>query len=189
MTKIHLITMGGTIDSEPYSEKPGEYPAYATMPAEPLSPQTLRQIFQEAGNGHVMDWSSVCMKDSKTLNSDDFALLLSHIDAAEQSGASRIVVTLGTDRMCETARLVMEQKPSPACPIVFTGAIWPLTNGDRSDGPGNLRLASFHETGPGVFIAMGDVFAPPDKVKKDFTNRTFVTIPDGNYGPSVDAIA
>ena len=84
---------------------------------------------------------------------------------------------MGTDRMTETAReLRMKVIEALSCPVVFTGSIWPLANGDKSDAQDNLRLALFHqpESAPDVYIAMNGLFKPCTDIEKDFEQKKFV---------------
>lgn len=181
MSGIFLITMGGTIDADVYPEEDGAYPLSASFSGGGASAFALSRIFKECGKNPDTDLWAVCIcnKDSKDINDQDRSNLSALIAMASSQNCERIIITMGTDRMCETAREVMSRHPSLTCPVVFTGSIWPLANGTRSDAPQNLERAVFAhpEAQPMVYIAMGDVFAPAGRVYKDFAERAFKLSP------------
>lgn len=171
MSKILLLTMGGTIDAERYSEIEGEYPPNATMGDFIPSVNFLRSVV----GADNLDWQMICHKDSKEITPEDEQNLLETIKEAE--GYERIIITTGTDRMTNMAREIKRQIDPIFCPIVFTGAIWPLANGPQSDGWSNLdksALTKIEKTD--VYIAMGNVFIPAEYAEKDFKARKFVDL-------------
>lgn len=168
MKKFLVLTMGGTIDAEPFSAS--NYPVYSTVTNDNLALKALKEI---AANN--IDHIAICNKDSKDLNNQDVEKLIHTIQNAKNY--ERIIVTLGTDRMTGIAREIKQQIDSLPVPVVFTGAIWPLANGPQSDGWNNLEkavLAKIDETD--VYIAMGDVFIPAEYAEKDFKARKFVDL-------------
>lgn len=181
MTGIFLITMGGTIDADAYPEEDGAYPVSASFSGGGASAYALKEIFKNCGRNSDTDlWAvCVCNKDSKDINDQDRGNLSALIAMASGQNCDRIIVTMGTDRMCETAQDVMNRNLSLTCPVVFTGSIWPLANGPRSDAPQNLQRAVFDkpDAAPQVYIAMGNVFAKAERVYKDFAERTFKLSP------------
>lgn len=174
MMKVLVLTMGGTIDSSPYSEKEGEYPAHATPTGDSLAIRALRDIAAQSSPPVHIDHIAICGKDSKSLDDKDReSLRLNVKDHAAHYG--RIIATMGTDRMTETAReLRIKVIEALSCPVVFTGSIWPLANGDKSDARDNLRLALFHQAVPDVYIAMNGLFKPCTDIEKDFKQKKFV---------------
>jgi L-asparaginase/Glu-tRNA(Gln) amidotransferase subunit D len=175
MPSIYLATLGGTIDSAPYPEPgQGDYPVDAIMTDNPRAPLALREIFAETNSPHDLKVIKVCEKDSKDVTVCNRSFLLGVIREAARNNAERVIVTMGTDRMCENAQAIFAEWPDVPIPVVFAGAIWPLANGHRSDGWDNLRKASFQSADPGVYIVMGEVFAPATLVTKDFDRRVFV---------------
>jgi L-asparaginase/Glu-tRNA(Gln) amidotransferase subunit D len=177
MTKVLLITMGGTIDAAPYPEEDGAYPPDATMTGENRAALVLKNILNMARvSGEItVDTIQLCAKDSKEIDDQDREALRNLVSRASQD-YDRIIVTMGTDRMCETAQDLLSKIPGLECPVVFTGAIWPLANGAKSDGWGNLQQAAFvnDNVANRVYIAMGELFAPAEQVEKDFQRRKFV---------------
>ncbi len=177
MAKVLLITMGGTIDAAPYSEKDGEYPVNATMTGENRAAVALKDIFCEkapVAKTEIYTFA-LCDKDSKDVDRRDRDALRTIVLQASKR-YDRIIVTMGTDRMCETAQDIAGKVERLGCPVVFTGAIWPLANGKKSDGWHNLTSAAFanDNVGQHVYIAMGGVFARAERMKKDFERREFV---------------
>lgn len=177
MKKVLILTMGGTIDALPYSEVDGEYPPDATMSDGDHAFMLLQEIFAEAvGDQFFLTRDAICKKDSKEINDRDIKRLTDYISRSK--GFDRIIVTVGTDRMKEIALHVERNIPDFDCPVIFTGAIWPITNKKKSDGPKNLETAATAEPSePGVYIAMGDVFDHPAYVEKDYQRKRFVALP------------
>jgi L-asparaginase/Glu-tRNA(Gln) amidotransferase subunit D len=172
--KVLVLTMGGTIDSSPYSEKEGEYPAHATPSGDSKAIGALSDIAARSPSPVYLDHIAICSKDSKSLDDKDRESL--HCNVKDRAAHyDRIIVTMGTDRMTETAReLRMKIVKTLSCPVVFTGSIWPLANGDKSDAWDNLRLALFHQAAPDVYIAMNGLFKPCTDIEKDFRQKRFV---------------
>ena len=168
-SNILLITMGGTIDALAYSEKEGEYPINATMPDDSHALKAMENICSEINLTSI----AICNKDSKDLKTQDQEKLFQTI---KNNSSDRIIVTIGTDRMCEIAQNIQNKHLNLGCPVIFTGAIWPLYNGDHSDGWNNLKQAAFSnpKLAPDIYIAMGDIFTPANQVKKDFENKIFI---------------
>ena len=173
---ILVLTTGGTIDSAPYPESGP--PEYTISSEERLSIQVLRTIAEDQVPPIEIDWVELCNKDSKDFGEEDQASLY---DAVLHNAPhyERIIVTIGTDRMAEIAQsLKAKLQHAPACPIVFTGAIWPLSNADKSEGPYNLRLALLKAptAQPDVYLAIHGFFEPCERLKKDFALRKFVLV-------------
>lgn len=172
--KLLILTMGGTIDAEPFpADEPP--PENSTPGDRHLAIQELRRIATANGIDIGFDCFEICNKDSKFLDARDRATL-ERIVISNASRFERIIITAGTDCMTDLAQdLQMRLKTSP-CQIVFTGAMVPLANGDLSDGRENLKLALDGEpdAAPGVYIAMHGLFLPCTSIRKDFTQRRFI---------------
>lgn len=182
MTYVLHYSMGGTIDALSYSEEKGEYPRNATLSGvNERSPRAIREIFANSATPLCLESTQICSKDSKRINEHDIENLISAITNATKHGKKpdRIIVTVGTDRMCQIAQEVkrhfQDKGISLPCPIVFTGSIWPLENDKKTDGWHNLTLAAFvgKPTLTGVFIAMNGLFADAGIVKKNMRKREF----------------
>lgn len=180
---ILLITTGGTIDSEPYPDNESDYPALSVHNGTSRAFQALEDIIarQNEAPSYRLHHTALCAKDSKHLSSEDQDAILRQI--LRESAHWRIVITIGTDRMINIARNLRTQVQNSAfrlpCPVVFTGAIWPLSNGTKkSDGFDNLALAtlSYPNLSPDIYVAMHSIMATPDQIEKDFVARTFIRI-------------
>jgi L-asparaginase/Glu-tRNA(Gln) amidotransferase subunit D len=177
-----LITTGGTIDSEPYPESESDYPSLSTHKGICNAYQALEDIIRHKGGAHYkMHHTPLFAKDSKHLDTDDQSAILRQI--LHKTTYWRIVITIGTDRMVDIAENIRKQIKVSAfklpCPVIFTGAIWPLSNGaDKSDGFENLELAAFgHDNlSPDIYVAMHSIMATPDHIKKDIATKTFIRI-------------
>lgn len=174
MKKYLLITLGGTIDSAPYPEGDGEYPKDATPTGENRAYEALRTIFKDEARGSILKHIALADLDSKNIHEPHHDQIFNLVHDVE--GYERIIITMGTDRMSETACDLLARAPHLKCPIVFTGAMWPLANGQKSDGWKNLHQAALEKSDlkPAVYIAMGDVFGYAINISKDFKNMKFV---------------
>lgn len=97
---------------------------------------------------------------------------------AEKTPQSRIILTHGTDRIVETARLLAESNIEGKT-IVLTGAMIPYAFGTSSDGFFNLgsALAFAQVLPPGVYVAMNGRYFDWNKVVKNRQTGTFEEIP------------
>lgn len=93
-------------------------------------------------------------------------------DACRNARERHIVITHGTDTMCETARVLARLVPNKT--IVLTGAMVPITFGS-SDGLFNLGSAlAFAQTlPPGVYVAMNGRYFLAGRVHKNKRTGTF----------------
>ena len=133
-TRILVLTLGGTIDAKAIT---GEYPKYTAQDDKNAAFQALLQIRDSLNKGTTFDQSIIANKDSKNLDEKDFSRLENEIQHAHNY--DRIIVTIGTDRLAPTAKEIQEKFESGnlelPCPVIFTGAMWPIANGpDKSDG-------------------------------------------------------
>ncbi len=141
---ILVLATGGTFDKE-YDEIRGRLYFRRTHLPEMLAlgrsrlPTRLRVLM---------------LKDSLDLKEADRRRILS---ACERSRERRIIITHGTDTMCETALYLGRRITDKT--IVLTGAMVPYTFGS-SDGVFNLgsSLAFVQTLPPGVYVAMNGRF-------------------------------
>lgn len=169
---ILVLTLGGTIDAQPYPEDTALYPANAIPSGQNAAFEALKSMCDACTN---LTQIKLCDKDSKDLNADDMNALCGYINSA--SGYERIIVTMGTDKMRDVALTIKSHIPRPPCPIIFTGAIWPISNGaEKTDAFENLELALCQKTvlENGTYIAMSGYRAPPEDLIKDFSKKRFV---------------
>lgn len=181
MGKILILSMGGTIDAEAYPDDESLYPVNATPQGSCASYTFLKDKFQKSHEDDFVEYEveriQICDKDSKDIDDQDIDRLFTNIED-NMLGFSRIIVTIGTDRMTEIGELVKEKFMNPDCSIILTGAIWPLANGpEKSDGYKNMERAALFggkRLHPDVYVTVGDVFMFAGNVKKDFAAKKFI---------------
>ncbi len=165
VTRIHLITTGGTIEKI-YSEQTGQ--------VENLSAKIDRYLHQLRLPDTQVDVTPLMNKDSLEMTEEDRELVL----AVVKTGISDapVVITHGTDTMVETGRLLKQRLGKVEYQVILTGAMTPL-GFERSDGLQNLTESLFaaRVLTPGVWIVMhGQVF-DVDHARKNRDLARFVT--------------
>jgi L-asparaginase len=147
-----ILTIGGTIDKV-YFDATSEYEV-----GEP----TVPHVFREAGV--TVDWrvESLFRKDSLELTDDDRAAIRR---TCEEAPESRILITHGTDTMCQTAAALAGIGGKT---IVLTGALAPARF-RITDAVFNLGLAlgAVQSLPCGVAIAMNGTVFPAGTVRKN----------------------
>jgi len=134
---ITFITTGGTIDKD-YPKIIGGYNFEIGNPAVLHLLEQLHQINAVGGFNHEI--VSVCRKDSSELKVQD---RLAIVEAIIQTSAIHIIITHGTDTLCDTADFIhMNLDPSILLQkrIIITGAVRPAAF-SISDAPFNIGLA------------------------------------------------
>lgn len=158
MSKIALVTTGGTIDKD-YFDALSDYKV-----VDSIIPQLLARI----GSGVEVEQYEICRKDSLELNADDRSALKLRI---ESLSCDKVLVTHGTDTMVDSALAlgVIANKT-----IVFTGAMRPARFLD-SDALFNVGVAlgALESKEQGIFIAMSGQIFTPDTVKKNRDAQRF----------------
>lgn len=150
--RLLILTTGGTIDKV-YFDASSEYEV-----GEP----TVPHVFREAGV--TMEWQikSLFRKDSLELTDDDRAAIRR---ACENALETRILITHGTDTMCQTAAALEGLSGKT---VVLTGALAParfrVTDAIFNLG---LGLGAVQSLPPGVFIAMNGTVFPAGGVWKN----------------------
>ncbi len=175
MKNFLVLSLGGTIDAKAYPEGEGDYPSDATPSNSNGGFIVLEELVNKRGN-ITLSQLRICNKDSKDITEDERGTLL---DKIQSTAAERIIVTMGTDTMTETAQWLKAHLTAPPCPVIFTGAIWPLANGaGKSDGYQNLESAAFEnpDIKNGIYIAMSGLFEEPKNIYKDFEQKKFVLV-------------
>jgi L-asparaginase len=166
--RIRILVTGGTFDKE-YDELTGRLFFRDTH-----VPEMLRR-----GRARLeLALETVMMIDS--LDIDD-GLRARVVDRCRASPERAIVITHGTDTMCETARAIAEAAIAGKT-IVLTGAMVPYAFGS-SDGLFNLGSAlSFAQVlPPGVYIAMNGQHFTWDAVRKNRESGVFEAISDRTH--------
>lgn len=121
-----------------------------------------------------VEFSEVCMKDSRALTEADFKDILKTV---EESKASKIIITHGTFAMIDTARFLADNLKRKDQIIILTGAMTPIgfTN---SDAPANLDIAvsKLDELKPGVYVCMNARVFTPEEVAKNINEGKFYSV-------------
>ena len=164
--KIRILVTGGTFDKE-YDELTGRLFFRDTH-----LPEMLR-----LGRCRLdLAIETVMMVDSLDLDAGGRARI---VERARASGERAIVITHGTDTMCETAQALAAAGVEGKT-IVLTGAMVPYAFGS-SDGLFNLGSAlSFVQVlPPGVYVAMNGQHFGWDGVRKNKATGVFEAVANG----------
>jgi L-asparaginase len=158
--KIRILVTGGTFDKE-YDELTGRLFFRDTH-----LPEMLR-----LGRCRLdLTIETVAMVDSLDLDDAGRAQI---VERARASAERAVVITHGTDTMCETAQALAAANLQDKT-LVLTGAMVPYAFGS-SDGLFNLGSAlSFVQVlPPGVYVAMNGQHFRWDRVRKNKTSGVF----------------
>jgi len=147
-----ILTTGGTIDKI-YFDATSEYE---------IGEPTIPHIFKEVGVTAEYELVSILRKDSLEITNEDRALIRKN---CEECQATQILITHGTDTMCETAEFL---KDIPRKTIVLTGALAPARF-RVTDAIFNIGTAvgAVQSKEPGVYIAMSGQIFTAGNVRKN----------------------
>ncbi|MBI1221802.1 MAG: asparaginase [Bacteroidetes bacterium] len=150
---IRIFVTGGTFDKE-YNELNGKLHFQNTLIPELLKMGRSRLDIQVR---------TLMMIDSLEMTDVDRNII---VESCTRSEENKIIITHGTDTMCETAHELAKENLDKT--IVLTGAMIPIRFGS-SDGLFNLGSAlAYVQTLPsGVYIAMNGRFFNWDNVRKN----------------------
>ena len=165
MTRIHVISTGGTIEKV-YSEQTGAVENLNTKIDRYFKLLRLPDLAIRAI--HLMN------KDSLEMTAEDRGRVVEAVRVALEQPAP-VVITHGTDTMVDTGLLIQRELRDLTVPIVLTGAMTPL-GFEGSDGLQNLTesLLSVRLLQPGVYVVMHNQVFPIDQVRKDRELARFV---------------
>lgn len=169
MDKILLISLGGTIEAEPYQGPP---PDRVTPLQEPF-------IHEALAVAHLQDKVEViplCNVDSNNVTEDHLNAVAAIIKA--RPDRPQVIITHGTDTMIDNAKALQEKLSAMGLSgrkVVMTGAMAPLMNGIQLDGMSNLTGAvNRMEKAPGgVSMFMHGEFFNPRNTWKDKEAKRF----------------
>ncbi|MBK6930401.1 MAG: asparaginase [Saprospirales bacterium] len=158
---IQVFVTGGTFDKE-YNYITGELYFKDTH---------LSEMFQRGRCEVKIDIKTLMMVDSLEMGEDEHSIIVYN---CRKTDASRILITHGTDRMVDTARMLAAAKIGGKT-IVLTGAMIPYAFGMSSDGFFNLgsALAFVQALPPGVYVVMNGRYFHWDRVRKNKQTGTF----------------
>lgn len=160
---IHIITMGGTIDS---SWSP-------VQDAIVVSEQSnLPAYFAKFPLIDELTFSHVCAKDSRAITQQDLNLLLKTVEGSQ---AGKIIITHGTFTMPDTARFLRKKLKRKDQAIILTGATTPIKGFEMTDAPLNLGYAISHvqHLSPNVYIAMKGESFTSEEIDKELKEGNF----------------
>ena len=159
--QLEILTTGGTIDKVYFDAK-------STF--EVGEPQIL-EVLREANLSIDYQVTSLLRKDSLELTDEDRETVR---QAVQDSSASQIVITHGTDTMITTARALAD---IPGKTIVLTGAMQParfrLTDAVFNIAGAMMATQILSE---GVYIAMNGRIFDPQKTRKNIEKHRFEEI-------------
>lgn len=158
---VQVFVTGGTFDKE-YNYLTGELYFKDTH---------LKEMFDRGRSEVDIDIKTLMMLDSLEMRDEDLAIIVYNV---RKTPANHILLTHGTDRMVETAR-VLADAAMEGKTIVLTGAMIPYAFGTSSDGFFNLgsALAFVQVLPPGVYVVMNGRYFPWDNVRKNRQTGTF----------------
>lgn len=163
---IQVFVTGGTFDKE-YNYLTGELYFKDTH---------LKEMFDLGRCEVEIDIKTLMMVDSLEMRDEDRAIIVYN---CSKTPSQRILLTHGTDRMVETARVLAEANIQDKT-IVLTGAMVPYAFGTSSDGFFNLgsALAFVQVLPPGIYVAMNGRYFHWDRVRKNRQTGTFEEMPE-----------
>ena len=166
--KINLFITGGTIDSH----WDGKLDT-AIIGEKSFLPDYFKELILYAD----VDFTIVCLKDSRNLDSNDLDNLLKGI---EKSSSTRIIITHGTYTMSDTARFLAANLKRKDQTIILTGSMIPLSGFIPSDAPFNLgyAIAEVNNLSAGVHLCMNGRTFNPNEVAKNLAEGKFYSVFD-----------
>ena len=170
---VQVFVTGGTFDKE-YNYLTGELAFKNTH---------LPEILEKGRSRVEVDIKTLMMVDSLEMRDEDRANIVYNCRRTE---AARILITHGTDKMVETARILAEANIDGKT-IVLTGAMVPYAFGTSSDGFFNLGSAlAFAQLLPsGVYVVMNGRYFHWNRVRKNRQTGNFEEVQlNGHSAPA-----
>lgn len=150
---IRIIVTGGTFDKE-YNELNGQLQFQNTL---------IPELLKMGRSRLAIEVQTLMMIDSLEMTDAGRSLIA---ETCRLSPEKQIIITHGTDTMCETAKRLSVENMDKT--IVLTGAMIPIRFGS-SDGLFNFgsSLAYVQTLPPGVYIAMNGRYFNWNNVRKN----------------------
>jgi len=164
--KINIFITGGTIDSQ----WDGKLDT-AVINKKSSLPDYFESLILYAD----VEFTEICLKDSRSLNSADLSNLLKNI---EESPCTKIIITHGTYTMPDTAKFLSANLIRKDQTVILTGSMVPLSGFLPSDAPFNLgyAIAQVDNLQPGVYLCMNGKTFTPDEVAKNLAEGKFYSV-------------
>lgn len=174
MTKLKMISAGVNLIDQP-SRYELEANPNSKIDSRAFSLMIAVAAASYEGELH-MTRTRVSGKPGLELDGPDRARLLSEIAIAQSERYDRIVVTTGIDNICALSHEARAAFPHAKVPVIFTCAQWPEIHDGESDRLDNLSMATLKQAAPGVYIAVGKVFADASSVQGYDPQRKVFTL-------------
>jgi L-asparaginase len=164
---VHIIITGGTLDSFYNGIKDTVSPSKESVLPRYFANLKLKDV--------KIEFTTICMKDSREIDDQDRQKLLKTI---EESNASKILITHGTYTMPDSARFIKANLKRNDQAIIFTASMIPLDGFNLSDAPFNLGFAyaKLIELKAGIYVAINGRIFTPEEVMKDLSKGEFSSI-------------
>lgn len=152
--EVHLIMMGGTIDS-----------AYIGRldTVEPLQESIMPRFMSWTGVDRPLQFTEVCLKDSRMITDEDRSVMTETI---RQSTAIRFLITHGTYTMRQSAQLLAREFDGTDTVVAMTGSLSPIEGFSMTDGGFNIgfAFAQLDCRPPGIYVCINGraVRVPPN---------------------------
>lgn len=161
---VQVFVTGGTFDKN-YNYLTGELYFKDTH---------LKEMFDRGRSEVDIDIKTLMMVDSLQMGEEHHSIIVFN---CQKAATNRILITHGTDRMVETARILADANIEGKT-IVLTGAMIPYAFGMSSDGFFNLgsAMAFVQILPPGVYVVMNGRYFHWDRVRKNRQTGTFEEI-------------
>lgn len=162
MKEILVITTGGTIDKV-YFDAKSDFE---------VGQSVVEELLREAHVGIGYRIMELMRKDSLELTDADRETIRA---AIESSGASRVVVTHGTDTMTDTATAIAATVAASGATVVLTGSLAParFAHTDATFNVG-MAFATAQVAKPGIYIVMNGQVFDGLAVRKDRAQNRFI---------------
>lgn len=155
---ISVLTAGGTIDKIYFDE----------LSTFQIGDPQISEVLKHVHAAFSYDVRVVLKKDSLEFGDEDRAIIR---QAVEEADSDHVLVTHGTDTMCETGRALAGIRNKT---VVLTGALTPARFRE-TDAVFNIgfALASVQILPPGVYVAMNGRVFDPVTTRKNREHKTF----------------
>ncbi|MBT4916966.1 asparaginase [Candidatus Peregrinibacteria bacterium] len=165
-SQFHFIITGGTIDS---------FYDGTIDTVRPNEKSTIPSYIKSLKLYEDVEFSEICMKDSRELGEDDMEAVL---EAIEKSSSENIIVTHGTYTMPDTARFLQANLKKSDKRILLTGSMIPMSGFTGTDGPFNLgfSMASAVHLPAGIYVCMNGKVFTHDEAAKSISEGRFYSI-------------
>lgn len=165
---VALLTTGGTIDMDHFPQHDDRL-----VIGEPFAKRFLAEHIRANDSLHHIRLThrELFRLNSRTMTSVERTAIARE---CRMTRAGHIIISIGTDGMLPAAEVLHKAGVGLGNTVVLTGAMRPASM-KNSDAEDNLRLAlsAVFKRPPGIYVAMGRVFAW-DKCEKDYKTYKFV---------------